>query len=164
MFLFQLRKVLIRSIKNRKVALCWAETHQRATDLVPLWVQLSNAPPGSTFGFVIIWIIRCLKHKTSARIKLLIQTTFHLIVSSLRRSTLSLLQVPFPFTGLTFRKRILDTNANNSVIKGKVDTYIDVKMRWEVCDWAVMLMLEGIAFASRAYISWFPFLFRPAVV
>lgn len=147
MFLFQFRKVLIRSIKNRNVALCWAETHQRVTDLVPLWIQLSNAPPGSTFGFVIIWIIRCLKHKTSARIKLLIQTTFHSTVSSLRRAALSVLQVPFPFTGLTFRKRILDTNANNSVIKGKVDIYIDVKMRWEVCDLTGTLMLGGIAFA-----------------
>lgn len=164
MFLFQFREVLIRSIKNRNVALCWAETHQRVTYLVPLWIQLSNAPPGSAWSLVIIWIIRCLKHKTSARIQLLIQTAFHYVVSSLRRVTLPLLEAPFPFTGLTFRKRILGNNAINSAIEGEVDISIYVKMRWEVCDWTATLMLEGIAFARMEYISWFPFLFRPAVV
>lgn len=124
------------------MALCCVETYWIVTYLVPLWIQLSNTPPGSRFDFVIIWIIRYLKNKTSARIALLIQTTFHYIVSSLKRVTLSLLEVPFPFTQLMFRKRILDNTDNKSVMKGKVNVFIYVKMRWEVYDLKKMKRLK----------------------
>lgn len=73
---------------------------------------------------MIIWHTRYLKNKTSAKITLLIQTTLHPVVSSLRRATLSLLETPFPLTQLIFLKRILDDDDNNSAKKEKVNLYM----------------------------------------
>ena len=50
---------------------------------------------------------------------ILIQTTLHPVVSSLRRDTLSFLETPFPLTQLILLKRILDDN--NSAKKEKVN-------------------------------------------
>lgn len=122
-FLSRPKKILIKSIKNRNVAQCWLETYLRVTYLVPLWIQCSNRPPGSRFNFVIIWIISYLKYKTSARNALLIQTTVHYIVSSLRRVTLSVLEVTFSFVQLMLKKGMFN-NTDSSAIKGKVNIYI----------------------------------------